>query len=236
MSGALQAAAGFHRGATQGYASSGLPDNEAGDARSYALRLTRYIADASTVRVRTLEAFGHAPSIDLIRRFRDSHFAKNKAKAAKVQPAEIVPVEWKPAAIAMPAPEPEVAPEPDIQPGTEAPIISRTLLTATEVIDACAAFCGVSHGELIGSRRHQPIARARFLCAAALHARGSSLLAAGARLGGRDHSTVCHSIDRFFELAAHDAALLRAWKEMTPAYVHHCTSRHELTTAVMSHR
>lgn len=50
--------------------------------------------------------------------------------------------------------------------------------------------------DLRGPRRMQPLCRARFAACAALRERGASYTQIGRWLGGRDHSTIMHAIDR----------------------------------------
>ena len=59
----------------QTWAAQELATAAFGDAR-LAKRLVRYISDPSTVRVRVLSEWGHAPSVDRISRFRADHVAK----------------------------------------------------------------------------------------------------------------------------------------------------------------
>jgi chromosomal replication initiator protein len=70
-------------------------------------------------------------------------------------------------------------------------------LNPQQVIRLVAARCGVKPEDIMGEKRHPRIAQARqmamFLCRTLLH---SSYPAIGRVFGGRDHSTVIHSIKK----------------------------------------
>lgn len=54
--------------------------------RTYAAHLASYIGDPSTIRIRTREAFGTAPSIEQCRRYREAHTRKAIQARAKLTP------------------------------------------------------------------------------------------------------------------------------------------------------
>jgi Bacterial dnaA protein helix-turn-helix len=58
-------------------------DLELATPATYAAHLASYIGDPSTIRARTLGAYGHAPSLDECRRFRERHLPKPKLVAGK---------------------------------------------------------------------------------------------------------------------------------------------------------
>lgn len=49
---------------------------------AYATYLARYIADPSTIRVRTLEQFGRAPTLARCRKLREDYLAERARRAA----------------------------------------------------------------------------------------------------------------------------------------------------------
>lgn len=230
---------------TTWFAQSGFPPlHDVSGNRAYARRLCSYISDPSTVRARTLDAFGVAPAVGVIRAMRDEHLATTKRRSAKGQTrcegkgrsASILKLVEAP--ISAPAEvELESAPEPKAEIKLERlPVAARgyLLFTAIDVIDACADARGISHGELIGSNRSVPYAKARNLCAAVLRARGNSLPNVGRHIR-RDHSTICNAIYRFFSRDIHETEMLKAWESLAPCIAKACRSVAELD-AVMATR
>lgn len=207
----------------------------------YAKRLSRYITDPSTVRVRTIEQFGIAPPVDVIRTMRAEWLATIKRRAHAIatygMAGERRRAEERSARVTVTAPKRGpvlrlVQPtgvmitQPD-----PTPVAAKGFLlhTATEVIDACADACGVSHGELIGTMRQPEYTRARNLCAAVLRARGNSLSSIGRLIGDRDHSTILNSIRRFFARDIEDEHMLAAWNALAPCVSRACRSLPELS-------
>jgi len=215
-------------GGKEWFSQSGLPDDRMSTPRTYAYRLTRYISDPSTVRARTVDAFGAAPGIEVIRKMR-SDWVDLVKRRAQEQAEHGCVIEAAP--LPEPIPAPERTPEP-IEPEPELKSVAARgymLHTATDVIDACADACGISHGELIGTSRQVKFTRARGLCATVLRARGNSLPNVGRLMNGRDHSTVCNSIDRFFARDIKVPELEAAWNALAPCVLKACRSGLELT-------
>lgn len=223
------------------FARSGFPFvSEDRDCTVYVRRLVRYISDASTVRARTLDHFGYAPDLPTIRKLRQEWLdeiayrtaalntygewralKRNKARAEKMQAAREVKLRIVPK---------EPPPLPVEQKAEPLPVAARghMLRTATDVIDACADACGVSHGELIGTMRDRPIAKARNLCAAVLRARGNSLNITGRLLGKRDHTTIINAIHRFFTREMEQPEFAAAWASLAPCVMKAARTAEEL--------
>lgn len=173
-------------------------------ASAYAREISRYIACPSTVRIRTLEQYGKAPSLDTILAMRAMHVEERAlyrrvtdALGGRDEDAE----EFRPRTAngivrrLPPAPrtavsEPEFMSEPTDPPAT-----------VPEIITAIARALSIAPEEMAGRRRHRPIVRARQTCAYVLWSRGNSYLQVGRWLGGRDHSTIIHAC-REFEMHA----------------------------------
>ncbi len=215
-------------GGKEWFSQSGLPEDQMGTPQVYARRLSRYIADPSTVRVRTLDQFGKAPTLAVIRDMRQ-RWLKLVEQRATEQDIFDRPVPPQPVLKLVEAEVPE-APTPAPAPNPT-PVAARSFLlrTAADVIDACADVCDVTHGEIVGTMRLKEIVRARNLAAAVLRARGNSLPKVGALLGGRDHSTVVNAIDRFFVRDIREPAVGAAWKALAPCIAKACRTYDELS-------
>lgn len=70
------------------------------------------------------------------------------------------------------------------------------MTTAERIIALCAVSEGVAVGELIGPRRYKPVANARMAAAFLIYERCNhfSYPMIGRKLGGRDHTTILHSV------------------------------------------
>lgn len=225
-----------HTSRHEWFAQSGLrPEYRDVGHRAYTERLCRYIADPSTVRVRVLERYGIAPGIETIRRIRAEWLALVRHRAEKSYDYGIRAHEMKEPArpersrreaparpvVATPTPAPIAAP-------VEEEPRQYCLTTPSDVINAVASICGVTHGEIVGTLRFKPIIRARNLAAAILFARGNSRVAVGKRLGGRDHSTICNSLAMFFGRDISEPRLLDAWTRLAPEPVRHVRELEDL--------
>lgn len=210
------------------FSQSGLPDDQMATPYVYARRLTRYIADPSTVRVRTLGHFGRAPGIETIRAMRHKwvEMVDKRAMEQDDRPA---------LTIRQPKPTPvDTEPQPVIikigPPPEPLPVAARgyMLHTATDVIDACADAFGISYGELIGTMRNRQYTRPRNLCIAVLRARGNSYPNIGRIIGGRDHSTIVTALHKFFAREIIDPQYEKAWMSLAPCVAKACRSVEEL--------
>jgi chromosomal replication initiator protein len=88
------------------------------------------------------------------------------------------------------------------------PTATQRTLHPEEIIAATAAATGLSSADLVGPSRRQPLVRARqtamYLCR---ELTDLSLPKIGRAFGGRDHTTVMHSIDRVKALMIEDKAI-----------------------------
>jgi hypothetical protein len=168
----------------------------------YARELARYISCPSTVRVRTLEQFGQAPSLERIRVMRDNHSAVRAAfrrEAETIAPderdhedfrvASFVP---RPMKRVEPGRELFIAPDP-VEPGT-------VPSSGPEIIAAIARAMSFTVAEILGPRRARPVMRARATCSYVLRERGNSYTVIG-RWMNRDHSTIINACRQFEALA-----------------------------------
>lgn len=78
------------------------------------------------------------------------------------------------------------------------------------ILDTVGAHFGLSWEELIGPRRTAYLANARHVAAWLMRQSGLSLEEIGRALGGRDHTTMLHSIRQIEELRAVDPDVCRA--------------------------
>lgn len=227
------------------FSQNGLPDlHDTSGYTSYAKRLSRYIADPSTIRVRTLDAYGNAPSLPAIAKMRAEHLATLKRRNAtrsdgthkKPKPApKLTLVPSAPAPFAEIEPVVEVAPEPAPE---VLPVAARSfqLATALEVIDACADVCGISHGELIGSCRKPQFVKARNLAVAVLRARGNSYPNVCRFVRRQDHTTVMHGLRMFFSREMKDPLFQQAWAALAPCVAKACRSVEELDAVTVTRK
>jgi hypothetical protein len=77
------------------------------------------------------------------------------------------------------------------------------MISVRAIVEAVCEESGYSRAVLLSDRRHAPIVRARQIAMwlAARHTR-QSLAGVGRAMGGRDHTTVIHSIERIDALCA----------------------------------
>lgn len=171
---------------------------------SFAREVARYIACPSTVRVRTLERFGRAPSVEQISSLRRAHMdaraefhqitdhfgeSDDDRYDYRVQPSQrLRRAETRPSR-ALPMPEPTVF-GPRVPPAM-----------VPDIIAAIARAFNLTAQDVLGPTRLRYVVRARQTCAYVLWKRGNSYPQVGRWLGGRDHSTMIHSC-RTFEKSA----------------------------------
>jgi chromosomal replication initiator protein len=203
----------------------------------YARRLARYISDASTVRVRTLETYGRAPTVEQIRTWRGAWVAEKEWRREARMYDEAAEEAELSSAISRQLTAGEAAPpEPANDVDVASPPVQRIfpaegrapLLTYTDVLSECARFTGVSVEDMIGTTRKYPIVRARQFTATVLRARGNSYPCIGRFMGNRDHSTMIHAVDTFFDVGLRDPLYVRGWTAYAPCLAKAARSRAEL--------
>lgn len=204
--------------------------------REYAKRLSHYISDPSTVRARTIEQYGKAPTIDEIVEMRAKWVGKvaRRGEGGYKYGRHKDPKYLTAPAVVEPEPEPEVVaalalaePEPEPEPVIVEEVPYGPMLTSADVIDACARITGCTYGEIIGTMRFKPIVEARMLCCAIMRARGGSYPNVARRIGGRDHSTVIHAVRTFFNRVILRPEMLDAWVKLAPDGFKHCRTIEE---------
>ena len=183
---------------------------------SCAKEMARYISDASTVRIRTLDRWGRSPPVDAIRGMIQARkdertafkgisdrlgenkddarnfafFGQRPNNGPRVKPA--------------PRPKPEaLAPLPE-------PTPQKTFALPAEIIAEIARVKRISPGDITGKSRLSHYLPARNLTAHVLRHRGWNLPAIGRIMGGRDHSTIVNSLRRFEERASLEERALAA--------------------------
>jgi chromosomal replication initiation ATPase DnaA len=85
------------------------------------------------------------------------------------------------------------------------PAFYRAPRTSKSVILRAASLTGYAPKEITGVGRTAPLARVRFAIMLVLRRRGLSLPEIGRRLGGRDHTTVMHGVERAEAMLSSDA-------------------------------
>ena len=73
-----------------------------------------------------------------------------------------------------------------------------------DLIDETARIFSLKSAEITGPSRQSYVARARFALCAALRERGASYPQIGKWLGGRDHTTIIHAVERARYIAERD--------------------------------
>lgn len=175
-------------------------------AISYAQELAKYISDPSTIRARTMNYWGHAPTLEACAKFREQH-ERERAGFKAILP-DATPCDQKPFRVTMlcgPAPVervraerpvlcddvPEPEPEPLWTPPDPLPLLPRDIITTI------AAAFGRTYEDVTGPRRGLFIMPTRNTCYYVLRQRGMSLPKIGSFLGGRDHTAVRNGILNF---------------------------------------
>lgn len=173
----------------------------------YALRLSKYIKDASTVRARTMEQFGRAPSIDDIR---DMIAEQARVKALEHNTYLLPKHDGRfkstlPKLVA--APPPPVAEEPPF----DAPPWVGGFLDVKDRITKVAQSFGLTYDDIVGRNRRPYICNVRYLVIVLLIERGNSRSKIGQWLGGRDHSTICNGEENYDGVAKRNPPIARAY-------------------------
>lgn len=166
-------------------------------ALAYATYLARYIRDPSTIRARTIDHFGYAPSREKIASLITRARAENDDLTEHYTgDRDNVEDDGRPFKVrAVPMPEPE--------PSKPAPIIVHTplgrpveIVTPSDIIAAIAFEMNVGVKDVLGGTRLKPIMLARRTAAYVLNKRGNSTKLVGRWLGV-DHSSVIHAVREF---------------------------------------
>lgn len=188
------------------------PNMEAGPY-AYAQKLASYIACPSTIRVRTLEWWGRAPSLRQCKAYRDEVLRRRGApepKSRSEEPTDKDGLEFAvpgtvDARTIKPAPEPEplLPPVPEIQSDWRV------------LVKVVAEHFGMTFADIVGRSRLAAINEARQLCYLLLYERGNSYPQIGRWLGGRDHQPVIHGCKVFHEKAKRSPRLMEAYEHFS---------------------
>ena len=94
----------------------------------------------------------------------------------------------------------------------------RSPLTAQQIVSIVGEYCGVSPRDILGTKRHPDMVQARqlamFLCRELL---GHAYPVIGRMFGGKDHSTVMHSVKKIKALQENDRIIHTMVTELTKA-------------------
>ncbi len=171
----------------------------------FASQLAKYIRCPSTIRVRTLEQYGRAPSITDIQRLQVKAQAEReqfRTMCATIKPREgHIPPYRVPGLIS--TPEPQV---PFDAPKLIAPHDFQPMMTTQDYAAAIAKDFEVSPTDILGKSRVRTVMLARRTLIHVIYKRrespfADSMAAIGMRLN-LDHSTVSHALKRFDESAS----------------------------------
>lgn len=191
------------------------PLPEAAGPETYAARLARYIRDPSTIRARTINEYGRAPSIERIQEMVAQ--AREKSAAIRMAALRDVPDEgedaqlWATPGLARMASERReaairiaaqlaLARLDEAEGCADSP--RRELASLRDIITMAAHAFGLTHADIIGRSRKTEIVAIRYMVAWILLKRGRlSSSQVGRALGGRDHSSALYGRDRFEERA-----------------------------------
>jgi hypothetical protein len=171
---------------------------------TYARQLAGYISDPSTIRARTLEMFGRAPSVEQVEKI------KSRVEAEHDRQRYFNPY-MHPKYDGHAKHDFKLPPPPKPLP----PIQLRPLpaqRTWPTLIAAIATDFDLETSDIVGQSRKAHVVRARRLVCQLLRDRGNSFGEIGKRLGGRDHSTIRHACLTFEAMAKRDPKLRAAYR------------------------
>lgn len=184
---------------------------------TYARRLASYIKDASTIRARTMDEYGRAPTIDQIKEMQAEH--RRMAQMHDYGEA----IEENDFQVDTLFREPENKKAVKIPPfqlrNRPKPIDYR------EVIAAVANSAGYSISAIVGNSRIDEIAAVRCICICLLSERGNSFSQIGKWLGGRDHTTISHSKKRLSHFVGKYPSIGRVYHEYRAAWGLGCADK-----------
>lgn len=190
----------------------GFPDmGVACNAQSYAERLARYIGDASTIRARTFNEYGRAPTIDAIRAMQrrargEAEFIRLVATADTPDVSED-PQMWRQPGYARMARERRETIQAAADRRAGRHIAARAeqvassgndVVTIRDIISEVGRAFDMSYDDVVRRTNARAVVRVRHFAMWVLKQRGRiSMAQIGRVMGGRDHSTVIHGIKMF---------------------------------------
>jgi chromosomal replication initiator protein len=96
------------------------------------------------------------------------------------------------------------------------PETASTRITIDLILSAVAEFTGVSVTEMTGDKRSRPVVESRHLVMyLARELTDASLPKIGDRMGGRDHTTVLHAVDKITKLMREDREMYNRVQRLT---------------------
>lgn len=169
------------------------PEKINGNVMSYTGQLARYLKDASTIRIRVLDQFGAAPSIEDIRTIqervrRENNAYRDACDELVSQPYDRMDFRVGSLVGRMKASRRPVRP---LSPGGPVPTIP------TEIVAAIAREFGLNPSELTLSSKRHDIRDACRTAAHVLKQRGNSYVAIGPWLGNRHRTSIMNLARRF---------------------------------------
>jgi chromosomal replication initiator protein len=96
------------------------------------------------------------------------------------------------------------------------PETASTRITIDLILSSVAEFTGISVTEIIGDKRTRPVVEGRHLAMyLARELTDASLPKIGDRIGGRDHTTVLHAVEKITKLMAEDRGMYNRVQRLT---------------------
>lgn len=176
----------------------------------YAQRIARYITDASTVRARTLDQYGRAPSLDQIRKWqayaREARAFVRRAAEMNAPAEGECPDFWQTPGFAGLAARRKMhgAAHAQLMAQQHIDAIRVDVITARDILQETARAFGYSLDDLVGKCRDPELVKVRHFSMWVLTKRGRLSQAAIGRLMNRDHSSVIYGVRQFESAATPD--------------------------------
>ena len=123
-------------------------------------------------------------------------------RAHKERMRRFYPPEPKPVLVAVESIPPE--PEPEPEPKQDPPKLNFPINQVTQIARTCAHYFDCSYPELLSHRRTKDIVRVRQVAMFLARSANKGLTEIGAKIGGRDHTTVLHGIRTIDRLVKSD--------------------------------
>jgi chromosomal replication initiator protein len=96
------------------------------------------------------------------------------------------------------------------------PETASTRITIDLILSSVAEFTGISVTEIIGDKRTRPVVEGRHLAMyLARELTDASLPKIGERIGGRDHTTVLHAVEKITKLMQSDRSMYNRVQRLT---------------------
>jgi chromosomal replication initiation ATPase DnaA len=194
--------------------------------KTYAMGLAQYISDPSTIRARTVDYFGHGPTLEQCKAYRqkveDDIRAARELADSRTAGEENISYSTGAARCLTCRREVEKeaakryrARKKPLWPKHYKPPIRQH--NSTDIIAEVAdAFC-LTASDLRGENRAVVFVDARAVAARLMNVNGASYKRIGMELGGRDHSTICNLMASWQKRCAKRPAMLEIYNRMLTA-------------------